>query len=142
MGDRDVYRQPQVGNQGFAGTMKRYGTNGAAAILTTDLALNRTVGLCRVPRGFVLTSISVTVTDLDTGGSPAIAFHIGDAADPDRIISAATTAQAGGTNTTLASTGVRYEFPDETEILWTTSTAAATAAAGTVTVDLFGYIRT
>jgi hypothetical protein len=146
MGDRNVYTQPQVGPQGFAGTMKRFGTMvsnapGAASLITTDLALNRTVGMFIVPRGFVLTSLSVTVTDLDTNGTPAIVFAIGDATDDDRFVTGATTAQAGGTNTTIAATGLRYVFADDTEINWKTTTAAATAAAGTVYVDFFGYMR-
>lgn len=141
MADRNVYTQPQVGALGFGGTMKRFGTNGAVALATTDLTLNKTVGLFVVPKGFVLTSLSVTVTDMDTNGTPTIAFQIGDNSVADRFVAAATTAQAGGTNTTLNSTGVRYAFTDDTEIVWKTSTAAATAAAGTVTVDFFGYIK-
>ena len=140
MADRNAYTQPQSGLLGEAGTMKRFGCP-STALATTDLALNKTVALFKVPRGFVLTSLSATVSDMDTSGSPALVFHIGDASDNDRFIASATTGQAGGTNTTLASTGLRYEFTDETEIVWTTATAAATAAAGTVTVDFIGYAK-
>jgi hypothetical protein len=139
MGDRNVYPLNGPG-RGDAGTRKVIGVRGAA-ILTTDLTLNRTVGLCVVPAGFVVTGHTVVVTDLDTGGSPAVAFTIGDAGDPDRLATAATTAQAGGTLTTLAAAGLYYKYTTDTEIYWTTSTAAATAAAGTITYQLEGYME-
>lgn len=139
MVDRIAYTQPQAGALGGARNMKCFGYD--IALVAADLALNATVGLCKVPAGFVLTSVSVVVPDLDTGGAPAIVFDIGDAADPNRIIAGATTGQAGGTNTTLAAAGLNYEFTAETEIVWTTTTAAATAAAGTIKLRLFGYIR-
>lgn len=139
MPDRRAYTQPQQGQQGFAATMKRYGCS-AIALATTDLTLNATVGLFKVPVGFVLTSLSVTVTDMDTNVSPALVFAIGDSVDDDRFVTGATTAQAGGTTTTLAAAGIRYAFTAETEIVFKATTAAATAAAGTITVDFFGYI--
>lgn len=139
MADRNAYTQPQVGNQGFARTMKCLGDN--VALVAADLALNKTVGLFVAPKGFVLTSVSVVVPDLDTNGSAAIVFAIGDAVDDDRFISGATTAQAGGTNTTLAAAGLNYEFTADTEIVWKTTTAAATAAAGTIAPRFFGYMK-
>lgn len=138
MADRNAYRQPQTGGQGFARTMKCIGSD--VALVTGDLALNKTVGLFVVPKGFVLTSLSVVVPDLDTG-TPALVFAIGDAVDDDRFITGATTAQAGGTNTTLAASGLNYEFTEDTEIVWKTTTAAATAAAGTVKPRFFGYMK-
>jgi hypothetical protein len=139
MPDRNAFTQPQIGGQGFARTMKCLGSD--TALLTTDLALNRTVGLFMAPKGFVLTSLSVVVPDLDTNGAPALVFAIGDASDDDRFITAATTGQAGGTNTTLAATGLNYEFAEDTLIVWKSTTAAATAAAGTIKPRFFGYMK-
>jgi len=139
MADRTAYGQPQVGNQGFARTMKCLGSD--TALVTGDLALNKTVGLFVVPNGFVLTSLSVVVPDLDSGGAAALVFAIGDAVDDDRFITGATTGQAGGTNTTLAATGLNYEFKADTEIVWKTTTASATAAAGTIKPRFFGYMK-
>lgn len=138
MADRKAYSQPQVGGQGFARTMKCIGDD--VALVAGDLALNKTVGLFTVPKGFVLTSLSVVVPDMDTG-TPALVFAIGDKGLADRFISGATTAQTGGTNTTLAATGLNYEFTEDTEIVWKTTTAAATAAAGTVKPRFFGYMK-
>jgi hypothetical protein len=139
MPDRVAYSQPQAGPQGFARTMKCYGAD--VAILAADLALNKTVGMFKVPAGFVLTSLAVTVTDMDTNGAPAVKFDIGDAGSANRFVVAATTAQAGGTTTTLDAAGLNYEFTADTEIVWKTNTAAATAAAGTAQVRFFGYIK-
>lgn len=139
MADRTAYTQPQTGNQGFARTMKCLGSD--VALVTGDLALNKTVALFVAPKGFVLTGVSVVVPDLDTGGSAALVFAIGDAVDDDRFITGATTGQAGGTNTTLAATGLNYEFTADTEIVWKSTTAAATAAGGTIKPRFFGYMK-
>lgn len=140
MADRNAYVQPQVGPQGFGRTMKCLGAD--VALVTGDLALNKTVALFVVPKGFVLTSLSVVVPDMDSNGTPTLTFAIGDASDDDRFIATgATTGQAGGTNTTLASTGLNYEFTADTEIVWKTSAAAATAVAGTIQPRFFGYIK-
>lgn len=140
MADRKAYRQPQAGPQGFARTMKCLGSD--VDLVVGDLAINKTVGLFVVPKGFVLTSLSVVVPDLDSNGAPALTFAIGDAADDDRFIATgATTGQAGGTNTTLAATGLNYEFTEDTEIVWKTIAAAATAVAGTIKPRFFGYVK-
>lgn len=139
MADRNAYLQPQTGGQGFARTMKCFGSD--VLLATTDLAIGKSVGLFVIPKGFVLTSLSVVVPDMDSG-SAALTFAIGDAVDDDRYIATgATTGQAGGTNTTLAATGLNYEFTADTEIVWTTVVAAATAVAGTIKPRFFGYMK-
>jgi hypothetical protein len=77
---------------------------------------------------------------MDTNGTPTLAFHVGDSGDDDRFLSASNIGQAGTTATTLASTGVLYQFTAETEIVVKTSTAAATAAAGTLDLYLIGFM--
>lgn len=140
MADRVGYKQPQSGARGFARTMKCFGAD--IDLVAGDLALNKTVDIMVIPKGFVLTSLSVVVPDMDSNGSPTLTFAIGDATDDDRYIATgATTGQAGGTNTTLASTGLNYEFTDDTVITWKTSAAAATAVAGTIKPRFFGYIK-
>lgn len=139
MADRNAYGQPQTGNQGFARTMKMLG--GAAALLTTDLALNRTTALFVVPKGFVVTGIDVTITDVDTNGSPAILITIGDAGNAARFLASSNIGQAGGNSTTLAAAGKFYELTADTEIVLTVATAAATAAAGTITTYLTGFMK-
>lgn len=138
MADRNAWTTatPTVG-KGFARQLQAFG--GQISLVTGDLALNKTVSLFKVPANFVCTSASVYVTDMDTNGSPALVFSIGDATTAARIVSVSTAGQAGGAATVVA-TFPPYTYTDETEILWTTTTAAATAAAGTVTIFLTGYI--
>lgn len=139
MADRNAYGQPQIGNQGFARTVKTLG--GAFPVLTTDLALNRTTGLFVVPRGFVCTGIYLALTDVDTNGVPTVSVTLGDAGDDDRFVAASNIGQAGGSTTTLAATGLYYEFTADTEVFLKATTAAATAAAGTVTAYMTGFIK-
>ncbi len=140
MGDRNVYAANQAGRGSEAGSRKVHGTR-AATILTTDLAINRTVGLCVVPAGFVVTGATTVISDVDTNGTPTHAFSVGIAGTPALIHAIATTGQAGGTLTTLAAAGLYYKFPADTEVIMTTTTAAATAAAGTITFQLEGYME-
>ncbi len=48
--------------------------------------------------------------------------------------------QAYGGAATIVAGLPGYQYTAETEILWTTTTASATAAAGTVTIYLVGYL--
>lgn len=138
MAPRVAYTQPQAGPQGFARTKKVFG--GTVNLLTTDLALNAQTAVCRVPAGFVLQNYTLTVTDLDSNGAPTIQLQLGDSGSAARIMAANTVGQAGGTVTMLAASGSYYQFTDDTDILLTASTAAATAAAGTATVYLEGFM--
>lgn len=140
MGDRNVYARNQAGRGSEAGSRKVFGVR-SATVNTTDLALNRTLGLCVVPAGFVVTGHTLVISDVDTNGSPAVVFTVGDAGDTDRLATVATTGQAGGTLTSLASTGLYYKYPADTEVYLTITTAAATAAAGTITYQLEGYME-
>lgn len=140
MAPRVAYTQPQAGPQGFARTKKVFG--GTVNILTTDLALNAVTAIARVPAGFVLQGIYTAPSDMDTNGTPTVVFTIGDSGSANRLVVAAngTGAQTGAINTTLASTGSYYQFTVDTDILMTITTGAATAAAGTMTCYLEGFM--
>jgi hypothetical protein len=140
MGDRNLYALNQAGRGSEAGTRKVLGVRNAT-VLTTDLAVNRTMGLCTAPAGFVVTGHTLVISDIDTNGTPLHAFTIGDSASTNRLATTATTGQAGGTLTSLAAAGLYYKFTADTEIILTTTTAAATAAAGTITYQLEGYME-
>lgn len=139
MADRNDYRQPQTGAQGFAGTMKTIGR--VVSLATTDLALNKTVAAFVVPKGFVVTGIIAVATDMDTNGTPTLTLSVGDAASGTRYLSASNIGQAGTSTTTLAATGLLYENTADTEIVITASAAAATAAAGTLSLYLVGFVK-
>lgn len=140
MGDRNVYARNQAGRGSEAGSRKVHGVR-SATLLTTDVALNRTVGLCIAPAGFVVTGATLVISDVDTNGSPTHAYSVGITGTPALIFAIATTGQAGGTNSTLAAAGLYYKFAADTEVIMTTTTASATAAAGTVTFQLEGYME-
>ncbi len=138
MADRTAWTTATpVPGKGFARQVQAYG--GAISLVTGDLALNKTVSLFKVPANFTIVSASVYVTDMDTDGSPALVFSVGDGTTAARIVSVSTAGQAGGAATIVAGLP-GYQYTAETEILWTTTTASATAAAGTVTVYLVGYL--
>jgi hypothetical protein len=139
MADRIAYVQPQVGNQGFARTMKTLG--GALALLAADAATGNTVQVVKAPKGFVLTGVYLALTDIDTNGSPTVSVTLGDAGDDDRFVAASNIGQAGGSTTTLASTGLYYEFTADTDIALKFATGSATAAAGTATAYLTGFMK-
>jgi hypothetical protein len=142
MADRQAYStsNPPTTGYGEARTIKALG--GATALVTGDLALNKTVALFRVPAGFTVTGLKVLATDMDTGGSPALVLAIGDSGDDDRLLTASNIGQAGTSNLSalVAATGLLYQYTAETEIVLKATTAAATAAAGTITVALEGYM--
>lgn len=124
---------------GEARTVKALG--GTFAITAAMLALNKTTDLFKVPAGFTCTNLRVVPSDMDTNGTPTLVLAIGDAAVPDRLLTAFTGAQSGTANqTALAATGLLYQFTADTVLTLKATTAAATAAAGTMTVILEGYI--
>jgi len=139
MADRNAY-SATTPTLGAGEARKLHAIGGSVAIVTADLAINKTVALFKVPAGFTVVGHEGHVTDMDSNGSPALVFTIGDATDPDRLLTTSTAAQAGGAVAAMApTTGLGYRFTEETEIVWTTTTAAATAAAGTVKYFVIGY---
>lgn len=140
MADRKGYSQPQVGALGEARTVKTLG--GPIALLATDMAANNnTVRMFKAPKGFVCTGVYLALTDIDTGGSPAVLATLGDAGDDDRFVASTNIGQAGGSTTTLAATGLYYEFTDDTDVVLKFPTAAAAPAAGTATAYMTGFVK-
>lgn len=74
----------------------------------------------------------VKATDMDTNGTPTLAFNIGDAGDVDRLFAATTAGQAAGVTRMSATTGFGHRYDAETLITGAPSTNAATGAAGTL----------
>jgi hypothetical protein len=136
---RIAYRQPQIGGQGFARTKKVFG-GPQLTLVAADVILNAQVAVMRVPRGFVLQSMSGTVGDLDTAATLLLA--LGDSLLNNRFLAANAIGQAGGALPALAAGGVNYEFPDDTDILLT-ATVAATALGPTPTFFMLmeGYMK-
>jgi hypothetical protein len=138
MAPRVAYSQPQAGPQGFARTKKVFG--GTVNLLATDLVTTAQTAICRVPAGCVLQSLYAAASDMDTNGSPTLALNIGDAGSANRILSGSTIGQTGTSTSTIATTGAYYQFTSDTDILLQPSANSATAAAGTITVYLEGFM--
>lgn len=121
---------------GMGGSVKAF--RATIALASGDLTLNAVHQALDLPAGFICTGGAIWATDMDTGGSPALAFHVGDAADADRFFVASNVGQAGTASTALAVTGYGAATTAKTRVIVTVSTAAATAAAGTLNLVLFG----
>lgn len=109
-------------------------------IVAANTALNSLIKVFRVRKGFCVTGAYLKSTDIDTGGSPAVALKLGDADDDDRFIAASNIGQAGGATNTLAAAGTLYVFTADTDVYIKVSTAAATGAAGTLRAVLTGFM--
>lgn len=116
----------------------------AEAIVDVTTAMidnaNDEVGLFWLPAGAVVTGITASATDMDTNGTPGLAFDIGDDGDEDRLLVASNIGQAGTLSTALARTGHLYKYTARTRIKAYVQTAAATAAAGTLYVSVRYFV--
>jgi hypothetical protein len=126
---------------GNAGIMKNI-DSGDVSLSTANLALNDSHKLFQVKKGFCVTGVLLSSTDVDTNGTPTVTMSLGDVGNPARFVAASTIGQTGGVTNTLAATGLGYVFPVDTDIFLRIPAAAATAAAGTVRAVLVGYERT
>lgn len=138
MPTRYAYAQPQAGLLGEARSQKVLG--GPIAITTADNVTNNLVALLRVPAGFTVTGVYLALTDIDTNGSPAVLVTLGDTGDDDRLVTSSNIGQAGGSTTTLASTGLYYRYDTDADIMLKIATQSATAAAGTATAYVTGFV--
>lgn len=83
----------------------------------------------------------VKTSDMDTNGTPTLAFNIGDAGDVDRLFSATTAGQAAGVTRMSVATGFGYRYDAETLITGAPSTNAATGVAGTIELAVFYVVE-
>jgi len=113
------------------------------AIATTDLTLNTVLDAVRLPKGARVHEVVLTATDLDTNGTPTLALAVGDAALANRFINGAAVGQtagavrAGNDATAAANLAAHTAYAAETVIQVKVTTAAATAAAGTIVLAVF-----
>jgi hypothetical protein len=101
---------------------------------------NDEIELGWVPAGFTVVGVEFRATDMDTDGSPALVWDVGDADDEDRILAAITTGQAAGRTDALAAAGTLYTYTTKTRIKAYVKTAAATGASGTIYFALYGFV--
>jgi hypothetical protein len=112
--------------------------------ITANAANGDTFDFGNVPKGFRLLAASLNSSDIDTNGSPTVTLHVGDSGDNDRIFSAATVGQAGGTTrgdsaaNFIATTGFGFLYTADTVITGTIPTGPATGTTGTLKLWLHG----
>jgi hypothetical protein len=123
---------------GMGGNLKAF--RATIALAAGDLTLNAVHGALDLPAGFTCHHGTIWATDMDTAGSPALAFHVGDAGDVDRFFAASNVGQAGTASNAMARTGYGFTTTAKTRVNVTVSTAAGTGAAGTLDVVLMGTV--
>lgn len=114
------------------------------AITTAMLASGIVTALIRMPANTRYVDLYAKSTDLDTGGSPALAIDIGIVGidstaqdDVDCFLDGSTIGQAGtGGDQVMLQAGVGLLVTQPHYITFTAATAAATAAAGTFTLGI------
>lgn len=133
---RKDWGQPMAGLLGESRTRKLLGrrVNLAAA----DLVTGNTVGAFTVPAGFTVIGIIAVASDMDSGA--ALTLSVGDAASGTRYLNASTIGQTGATTQTLATTGLLFNNPTDTEILVTCTLQGAASVAGTLDLYLDGFV--
>lgn len=116
----------------------------AEAIVAVTTAMidngNDEVGLFWLPAGAVVVGATIAATDMDTNGSPTIAWDVGDDSDEDRIFAASNVAQAGTLSTDLARTGFLHKYATRTLIKAYVQAVAATGQAGTLYVTVRYFV--
>jgi hypothetical protein len=73
-------------------------------------------------------------------GGTSLSISLGDTVLPTRYLNGDVTGRTGGSTVAVASTGLLYKNPAETEILITIGVAAGTPVAGTMDVYLSGFV--
>jgi hypothetical protein len=127
-----------VASRGMANTLVCVA--GSVAVGTAGLALNAVTPLVRVPKGFTVIHATLEATDMDTNGTPLLTLAVGDATVNNRILTGLTIGRTGGISSAIDAAGHQFRYAEETTINLTATAAAATAAAGTVQLSLFGVI--
>ncbi len=111
-------------------------------VTTTELQLADKIIFGKVPKGAIYVDALIAADDLDSGGSPALTFDLGDTDSADGLIDGATVGQAAGSARATSGAYIinRHATPAEKNIILTVATAPATAVAGTVRVVVQYYV--
>jgi hypothetical protein len=114
---------------------------GTIALATGDLVLNAVHGAFDLPPGFTVLGGAIWATDMDTNGTPLLAFDVGVAGTTAAFFAASQVGRTGVASEALATTGYGFTTTAKTRVIVTVQAAAATAAAGTLNVVLFGTVN-
>jgi hypothetical protein len=110
-------------------------------------AVNDTIAVGYLPRGAIVTGCTLkAASQLDSNGAPTLALDLGVTGTAALFKSAVTTvghAAGASVDTTIAAAGALYQNTSgaDLEVLVTVTTAAATAVAGTLEIDVEYYVE-
>lgn len=107
------------------------------AALTTDDVIN----FGYLPIYARVIDAYLEASDMDTHGTPTLAFNIGDSGDADRLFAASIAGQAAGITRMTVATGFGHRYDAKTLITGAPSTSAATGAAGTLTLTVLFVVE-
>lgn len=109
--------------------------------VTTALATGDTIAGPTIPAGSLLLDVYVSMSKLDTNGSPAMAYTLGTAAAPASIITAAggLAGRNGGVDRPNAPAAVPVVFVEDTQLLLTVTAGPATGATTGVVSIVASY---
>ena len=106
------------------------------SVTTAELQLNDVIQMVKVPKGATVLDVILVSTDIDTNGSPAVVLAVGDGDDNDYYVTGSTIGQAGGIVRSNALTAKPKTYTADDTIDVTVTTAAATAATGTISLTV------
>lgn len=135
---QQVQDEMPIPSHGEASTVRcqRFKVTISAALTTADA-----IQFGYLPAYARVVDATIKATDMDTNGTPTLAFNIGDAGDVDRLFAATTAGQAAGITRMTASTGFFYRYDTPTMITGAPSTNAATGAAGTLELAIYYVVE-
>lgn len=112
----------------------------AIVALTTAMIdnANDDVGLLWLPKGAVILSMGLSLTDVDDG--TAFVIDVGTSASEELLVANATTGQSAGLNVTMAASGHLAKMTARTQLRAFVSTAAGTPAAGTLKFHVVYFV--
>lgn len=114
-----------------------HGLKAVAGVFTlaAALALNDVIQSPMLPKGATVIDVIVAVTDLDTGGAPAITLDVGYGGSQNYFVQASTVGQGGGVARASAPTASPLTLTQNDTIDVTIKAAPATGATtGTVSI--------
>lgn len=128
-----------VNGPGIGGSLKVF--RATIPLVAGDLVLNAVHQALDLPPNFTCLHGAIWATDMDTGGSPTLAFNVGTAATAALFFAASNVGQAGTASGAIARAGYGFTTTAKTRVIVTVSAAAATAAAGTLDIVLMGTVN-
>ena len=112
----------------------------AIVALTTAMIdnANDDVGLLWLPKGAVILSMGLSLTDVDDG--TAFVIDVGITGTEELLVANATTGQAAGLNVTMAVAAHLYKCTARTQLRAFVSTASGTPVAGTLKFHVVYFV--